>query len=292
VIALCAGLIAINPYGLAMYSYIWRAVVLPRPLIDEWGPAWRGRFAPLLRPALISLGLVFYAVWQRRSALRKRAAPAQSVAAILLMAIAGLMHVKLLPYYAVAFLAYFPGLIGPTAAGEEVRAVLTSNRKAFRVTWAGLMTAAIVALGLLRFWTVQVPDHGDVQNRYPVGAVDYLSQQRFKGNLMTPFNEGAYVSWKLYPSVRVSMDSRYEAVYPAWLVPINERAYATGNWRGFVSQYPTDLILARRDSAMEAALSGTWKRVYRDGAYSLFARPGLELAPVDHGSRTFSGSLP
>jgi hypothetical protein len=290
VMALCAGLIAVNPYGLAMYPYLWRALRMPRTLVDEWSPVWHGRFAPLLRPFLISLALVLYAVWQRRDAFFKRTASAQPAATILLLAYAG-MHIKLLPYFAIVFLAYFPGLFGATGIGVRVSAILTRNRNAVRVTWAGVMLAAIAGLWLLRFWTVQVPDHGEVAS-YPVGAVDYLAHEGFKGNLMTQFNEGAYISWKLYPRVRVSVDSRYEAVYPEWLIPLNESAYGTGDWRGFIARYPTDVILTRRGSPMEASLTGVWKQVYRDGAYSLFARPGLELPIVDNGSQTFNGTLP
>ena len=42
---------------------------------------------------------------------------------------------------------------------------------------------------------------------YPSGVINYLSDQKFIGNVMVPFRVGAYVSWKLYPKVKVSMDS-------------------------------------------------------------------------------------
>jgi hypothetical protein len=290
--AVCAGLVAVNPYGVAMYPYVWRSVRMARPFVDEWSPAWHGRFAALLRPILISLGLALYAFWHRRGAFLRREAPLQPAATILLAAAAGLMHVKLLPYYAFAFLAYFAAIFGATPVGTGTIAILGANRKAFWVTWAGVIMASIVALGTLQFWALRVPDHGDAVSDYPVGAVEYMAQQRFEGRLMTPFDEGAYVSWKLYPRVRVSMDSRYEVAYPEWMVTRNQLAYDTGEWRSFVGAYPTDAILAHRNSPMEASLSGSWRRVYRDGAYCLFARPGLELAAVDYEERTFDGSLP
>ena len=92
-----------------------------------------------------------------------------------------MIHVKLLPCYAVAFLAYFPALIGPTALGAEIRSILSANRKAARVTWASVMLAAVIVFVLLRAWTVRVPDHGDFETLYPVGAVDYLAQQKAGG---------------------------------------------------------------------------------------------------------------
>jgi hypothetical protein len=291
VIALCAGLIMVNPYGSAMYQYILRAVLMPRPSVEEWAPAWHGGFARLLPPILISLPLLAYAVWQRRAALLRRTALLLPAAIILTTAAFGLIHAKLLPYYAVAVIAYSPGLLGATAAGAKVSAILTKNRRAVRATWALVILAALATLGILRFWVIRVPGQGEAGTRFAVGAVQYLARVRFEGALMTSFNDGAYASWKLYPRVRVSMDSRYEVAYPVWLAPMNEAAYDKGDWRGFVGKYPTDAILAPRDSPMENALAGAWKRVYRDGAYALFVRPGMDLPAVDYGSRTFEGRV-
>lgn len=88
-IACLAGLIAINPYGLAMYPYLWRTVRMARPAVEEWAPVWHGGFAPFLRPILISLGLVLYALWRQRAELLSRSASIQPAATILLTAAAG-----------------------------------------------------------------------------------------------------------------------------------------------------------------------------------------------------------
>lgn len=291
-IAVCVALVAVNPYGAAMYPYVWRSVRMARPFVDEWSPAWHGRFAPLLRPILISLGLALYAIWYRRREFLRRESPLQPALTILLAAAAGIMHVKLLPYFALAFLACFPALFGATPIGAGIIATLEDNRKAFWVTWTAVIVASIVALGALRFWELRVPDHGDPVSNYPVGAVDYLAAQHFEGKVMTPFDEGAYVSWKLYPNVRISMDSRYEVAYPEWMMTRNQLAYDTGDWRTFVDAYPADVILARRNSPLESSLAHSWTRVYRDGAYCLYARSGLNLPAVDRGDQTFTGSLP
>jgi hypothetical protein len=88
------------------------------------------------------------------------------------------------------------------------------------------------------------------------------------------------------------MDSRYDVTFPEWLVDENELAYADGNWSSYVKRFPTDAILAARGSRMESALDGEWKRVYRDAAFSIYARPGLGLPPVDRGTEWLSGTLP
>jgi hypothetical protein len=47
---------------------------------------------------------------------------------------------------------------------------------------------------------------------------DYLEESKFHGNLLTPFELGAFVSWKMYPDVHVSLDARFEVAYPHQVV--------------------------------------------------------------------------
>jgi tetratricopeptide (TPR) repeat protein len=42
----------------------------------------------------------------------------------------------------------------------------------------------------------------------PVAACDYLESRGLRGNAFTTYGEGAFVVWRLWPEVRVSMDSR------------------------------------------------------------------------------------
>ena len=102
---------------------------------------------------------------------------------------------------------------------------------------------------------------------------------------MTPFDWGGYVSWKLFPAVKVSLDGRYEVAYPAWLEDESYRFYvAEDGWRDVLTKYPTDLVLAPTalPIAHSLASAGDWRRVYGDGIFELFARPGLRLPTEIH----------
>jgi hypothetical protein len=46
----------------------------------------------------------------------------------------------------------------------------------------------------------------------PVREVDILALAGAKGNVATPFAWGSYVSWRLYPNIKISMDGRYETL--------------------------------------------------------------------------------
>jgi hypothetical protein len=100
---------------------------------------------------------------------------------------------------------------------------------------------------------------------------------------MTPFEAGAYVSWKLYPRVKVSLDSRFEVAYPIESVKENIAFYqASENWQDMLKRYPTDAILIPRsskigmirnlDNGRTEEFRHKWRTVYLDDMYSICAR--------------------
>jgi hypothetical protein len=98
---------------------------------------------------------------------------------------------------------------------------------------------------------------------------------------MVPFAVGGFVSWKLHPEVKVSIDSRYEAAYPPGAVEENLLFYSGGEgWRSILDRYPTDAVLVPARSPLDRLMEEQnlpWDRVYRDDGYSIFARS--EIAP-------------
>jgi hypothetical protein len=138
-------------------------------------------------------------------------------------------------------------------------------------------------------WQIAVP-----QPLYPVGPVQYLAQQGFKGNLLVPFRLGAYVSWKLYPSVKVSLDSRYEVAYfDVVMKQIFDFYEARPGWQSTLTLYPTDLILVPKDAPISRLiLTVDWHSVYTDRQFALYARKGLSLPIEDWSTRSFAGTFP
>ena len=49
---------------------------------------------------------------------------------------------------------------------------------------------------------------------YPVKEVEWIASNFSSGRLLIDFNNGSYALWKLYPRFKISMDGRYEEVYP------------------------------------------------------------------------------
>ncbi len=105
------------------------------------------------------------------------------------------------------------------------------------------------------------PDDGRRADRRP----DYLPgrgrclpphSKVSQGNLITPFVEGAYVSWELWPDVKVSLDSRFDVAYQDGLLEEQERFYRMeAGWQEFLWRYPTDAVLLRRTAGVLSGLS-------------------------------------
>src|SRR6185436_1067217 len=130
---------------------------------------------------------------------------------------------------------------------------------------------------------------------YPVGPVEYLAANHVRANVLVPFGVGAFVSWKLHPRIKVSLDSRYEVAFrPELLVAHLDFFAARRGWRDFLDAYATDLVLAPAGAQVVDALTtqSGWSIVYRDDAYVLFARPGLALPPNDRRGHRLVGTFP
>jgi hypothetical protein len=132
------------------------------------------------------------------------------------------------------------------------------------------------------------------QPLYPVGPVQYLTKQKFAGNLMVPFRQGAYVSWKLYPAVKVSLDSRYEVAYPDSVVKqIFDFYEARPDWLSVLREYPTDAVVIPKDAPISGLMQQTdWRSVYTDQQFQVYARPGSLLQVEDWQSTSLRGVFP
>ena len=281
--AAAVALLAVNPWGLAYYGYLLRATTMPRPMVTEWMPLLQS--ADPLRIGLfaVSAALAGWTVW--------RVGPRRFEGWLLLalMLLAALKSYRLLCFYAIVWICYVPGYLEEALKQTRLRGqvldTFTARDRGQFVVWSGIAVLFVVlALGH-HPWRAQVPGHTTPGRAcwptYPVGAVDYLRQAGFEGNALTRFEYGAYVSWKLYPRVKVSFDSRYEVAYPPGALQRNVAVYdAQPGWEQYLEQSQTDVAVVRKDSPLAAKLGASpqWRQVYTDDVFAVYARPGLPLA--------------
>jgi hypothetical protein len=289
----------LNPYGWDYLPYLWHALRLDRPMVSEWAPIW-DRHTPVEHMLVYAVSLLFLLYAVARSG-----KPAELPGLLLVMAVAFLAaHTRrLLPVYGIVWISYVPAFLMDT----ELRHLLDRAWRRYAVPLAGgvLLCAVVLFANVIamRFWSLRVPATGaEGELYYPVGAVEYLSAHGFSGNLMTPFNAGAYVAWKLYPSVKVGMDSRYEVAYLPHTVEEEEHLYSgAADWEEILDRYPTDAVLVPRRSVLDSLLSVSdgsgrrrWHRVYRAQGYVIHARADVagRLPVTDRTEETIVGRFP
>lgn len=276
----------INPFGPQLFGYIAHAVTMSRPHIQEWRPVWVSGF---WGTAVFFIAMAIAAYGVARIGIRRSPGLLMLIAA----AVEAILHFKLVPLFAIAWISHVPAYLEQSATGTWISSF---TRRRFALVlgfWLLVTTLSLTNAVHWQFWRLRVPQI-NAPYAYPVGAVDYLRGQRFTGNLMVPFLQGAYVSWKLFPAVKVSVDSRYEVAYPEALVDSIFRFYAAEpGWRQILDAYRTDLVLVPRMTPLEHVIAETgWHKVYVDREFEIYARPDLALPFCDHASESFSGVFP
>ena len=269
-----AVLLLANPYGLDYIRYLSGALLMERPLIQEWQPLWAAPNLALL--FAFSLAPVLYA-W-RRNGLRQL----PGWLGLLIFALAAGRHVRHLSLYAVVWMATVPAWLDATPLGEELRQLWRQNRRVVAALCILVILGGLTGTVLHQPWRLRIPvqESEDSPVTYPAGAVDYLLEQGFEGNVMTPFIAGSFVIWKLHPAVKVSLDGRYEVAYRHGVTEEILDFYAgEAGWRATLERYPTDLVLVRSGQPVHALLERhpDWPAVYSDDSFLLFARTGHGL---------------
>ncbi|HWA98072.1 MAG TPA: hypothetical protein VG713_06245 [Pirellulales bacterium] len=290
--AAMVALIAVNPYGFEYYPYLAHALTMDRPMILEWLPLWNND-PTTFSVYLVSVLIVAYAAVK----LDVRRMPGLLLLA--LSAYAALRHTRHLSLYFVVWLCYVPAWLEITPLGELLERMWRQRRGAI-AGFAAAITMVCLIVALPRApWRMRIPttidDERTGRPMYPAGAVDYLQRADFRGNLMVPFVPGGFVMWKLHPKVKVSLDGRYEVAYVPGTLEENEALYtAAAGWQATLAKYPTDAILVPRSAKLAAVIDTAdgWRRVYRDGAYEIYARDDVKLPNTDRGEDTVAGVFP
>jgi hypothetical protein len=197
------------------------------------------------------------------------------------------------------WLCLVPAWLQATALGELIDRLWTRQRWAI-IGFGLIVTALCFARAMpAQPWRMRLPvtlaEEQTGRPLYPGGAVEYLKDVSFRGNLMVPFVPGGYVMWKLHPQVKISLDGRYEVAYRHGMLEEIEALYqAKPGWEETLTRYPTDAVLVPRGCplAEKMASLGDWRRVYRDGAFDVYARPQLALPQVDRGEATPAAAFP
>jgi hypothetical protein len=230
VAATCAGVTLINPFGLDFWRYLIPALLHPRLRILEWRPlallAWDEFWGFRLLFVLTVVALV--AGWKQ---VERKNWPGLAVLAV--TAFMGWRSRRHGPFLGVAALAY---------AGPYFQAVWARRFNLLPAT--GLFYSALAIWVALRFLPGASLYPISPIGEDPVREVDILALAGAKGNVATPFAWGSYVSWRLYPNDKISMDGRYETTFPESTFDLNNDFYDHhGDWLRLCRKFKVDYVI-------------------------------------------------
>lgn len=233
--AACAAVTLMNPYGLKFWSYLVPALLHPRARIAEFRPL------PLLAwDDFWGFRLMFLVVIIAVAAGWRRVARVDVPGLIVLAgtAVMGWHSRRHGPFLGVAGLAF---------AGPYLEGALKAPTARLKIS--PLLCAGILYAGIAFFVAMKFLPGASLQPLAPIGQdpvreADILALAGARGNLATPFAWGSYLSWRLYPDIKISMDGRYETTYPESTFALNNDFFDhTGDWFRLCRDFKVDYVI-------------------------------------------------
>jgi hypothetical protein len=294
----CAAASLANPYGLDFIRHMIFSWTLERRHVMDWDSVLTVPMAPLqplyaIAYCLLVTGSVavhLRAWWQSTP----RGFPLHLLL-LGLTGVEGLLHYKLVPLFFISLLAvgfHVPSLPGLTPGMSSCWPQALRNRLAVIGGYLlpmGLSLAAgflLISQGLGSPWgfSVKASETGGLP--YPVSAVRFLQASGTTGNLWSTFVWGEFLYWSLYPQMKVSMDGRFEEVYPVRIFEQYLSFFLPPHDIGAASRMDTTHLLIP-DSPQYGALHQKldqdpgWHLIYLDDTARLYARqPGPFHTPT------------
>ena len=268
-----------NPQGPRLWAYVLTEIThgTNRRYIAEWAPVslTTGDVWSTVGLAIVVLLLVG-AGWSasRRPAAEPTHHPLIWVASCVPIIVLSCLSIRHVP---IAIIWTAPVIALLAQAGVEGAAPFL--RRAWTAFTA--VAAATICLACIVVWVQPRPviaEGGQVLGATnPCRAVGFLRERRIAGNLFTPLWWGSYVTWNLYPDVRVSMDGRNISLYPDALVTENLRFYSDGPEQVDIDtplRLPSEFLLvpANMPALVRIEADRRWRRIYRDSDAVVFVR--------------------
>jgi hypothetical protein len=260
------GATLLNPFGLGLWRYVLTELThsTNRELIDEWMPllhssnldSWTVLLVVLL------LGVLLFAWLMAQS---KRASIADLPAWLWLL--------SCLPLTWMAFgsIRHVPILTIWTAPVASLLAQAAASRWGPAKVWETGWLALTGLMALPAFVGIAVvlshPAPRIPAGPFPFQAAAFMRVNQLQGNVFAPLWWGSFLTWQLYPDVRVSMDGRNVTLYPSAMVRENvSYVFNQESDPDVPLHYPTDFLLLPVDAVVVERLrrDPRWQVLYED----------------------------
>lgn len=269
----------INPWGYEYIKFLFMANTMHRPYIIEWWGLFSKfylfkqiKFKLFMFASIIIEALCIYKIVKKDS-LKVWYNNTDKVKWIILLGTLylSISHVKLLPFFAISALCFvyddFYNLI------KNLKFPQWKDRVVYSL---------ILGISLFTFLAKDFSVPVGMAN-YPVKEVEFLKINGIKGNILSNFGYGSYISYKLYPNNLIFMDGRYEEVYYDYMVPLLKEFFlAYPNWKQLPDNFPPDIMILEKSYPIFTVIKNSkeWKLVYEGQYFGVFL-------PAELANKTF-----
>jgi hypothetical protein len=260
----CTLVTLLNPNGIRILAYPFQTVndASLQQFNQEWAsPDFHERtWIPL---AVMYLSLIGFGLKSNKPV---------STTNILLVLVFGFMALSALKHVALFALVAIPVL------ADQISSVIPftdQNRKNRFIRPFSL----VVLLGAIYLF-VNTLVHFDqkqeivTRERFPVDAVNYMTENQINGRILNSYNWGGYMIWNLYPQYMVYIDGRCDMYGAEFVTHYVDIYYAKPGWQESLDEEMIEYVLVETGTYISAALqqSQDWHLLYEDEVSVLFGR--------------------
>lgn len=251
--------VLINPYGVQYIEFIRDAVTKSRPLITEWAsPALSAQHSILAGFCLLTFCCML--------ARHRTKLPLEGWLMIVASLYFALNHLRLIPFFLFTCCVYLPLILDGISNGFSTW-FQTRVRRFFNTVYFITGSSALVGAMAFLAFPLTLSSFKLDYSQYPVEVMNWLVTNGYHGKLLIHFNEGSYALLKGYPSFQVSIDGRYEEVYPDETFEQALEALNPGS-PNFISAFmalrPDVVVLCKSTTPFEVAnqFPGSWTAIF------------------------------
>lgn len=277
-LALSALASLINPYGYKLHVHVYRYLTDPFLMqhIDEFrAPNLHGlpaqAYVVLVLATLSGIAFV-HAKMRWADALL-----------ILFAAASGLFAARNIPVASMLLIMVSAPLWSrsPEKAGSSgMRSFLDGMNSTERQFKGHFWPIAIVLVTLLiclhsgRLSTRQMMDAHFDQQRFPVGAVNFLQQSGNRARVFSFDSWGGYLIYRLYPETKVFIDDRHDFYGDATLQEYLKILHVESGWNDVLDRWNVNVAVLPSKAKISQALRqlGGWAVRYEDSVATVFVR--------------------
>lgn len=266
----CLGATLINPYGLDYWWYIFAALSMHRPLITEWMPT------NLILPEnwlFVAIASILIAPIAKSP---KTILTQPGNLFLLICLYASIKHNRFVPLFAISAFTFgfFSFLRFLNFLSRKSPKYFSMVRRSFIALVSVYIFYSIFALGS---FLVHLESFSLRYDEYPSRAFAWLRANYSNGNVLVDFNNGSFALWRLYPKFKISLDGRFEEVYPMstyWDVMDAYNLNSPKQKAAFERLNPDFILLPNTTdwTVWQDRFGSSWRLAYKDDSFLILSQ--------------------